>query len=84
MAKETKPKSKPQAELEAAETANEPAAKLVAVRLKPDAPYGRVVVGHVVVERSKPHDADWPMIPAEEFERLAEEYGLEAVPADEE
>lgn len=71
MAKETKP-------------AKTPAAKLVAVRLKPDAPFGRVVVGSVVVERTKRADADWPMIPAEELERLAEEYGLEAVPADEE
>lgn len=81
MAKETKP-AKPKAE--SAETAQTPAAKLVAVRLKPDSPYGRVVVGHVVVERTKPHDADWPMIPVEELERLAEEYGLETVPVDEE
>lgn len=57
---------------------------LVPVRLKPDSPYGRVVVGTVVVERSKSPGADWPLIPAEELERLAEEYGLEAVPIDEE
>lgn len=81
MAKETKPAKQA---AESAETAQAPAAKLVAVRLKPDAPFGRVVVGNVVIERTKPTDADWPMIPAEELERLAEEYGLEAVPADEE
>jgi hypothetical protein len=57
---------------------------LVPVRLKADAPYGRVVVGTVVVERTKAADADWPLIPAAELERLSEEYGLEAVPADEE
>lgn len=59
-------------------------AELVPARLKPDSPYGRVVVGTVVVERTKPVDADWPLIPAAELERLSEEYGLEAVPADEE
>lgn len=81
MAKETKPAKQI---AERAETALAPAAKLVAVRLKPGAPFGRVVVGNVVVERTKPADADWPLLPAEELERLAEEYGLEAVPADEE
>jgi hypothetical protein len=55
-----------------------PTAGLVRVRLKPNSPYGRVMVGLVVIERVKPPHG-WPMIPAKEFERLAEEYGLEAV-----
>jgi len=45
---------------------------LVAVRLKTDALYGRVVVGSVVVEHSSV-----AYIPNEEFERLAEKYDLE-------
>lgn len=83
MAKQNKPKSAATPKAEAQESQGQ-AVKLVAVRLGPDSPYGRVVVGEVVVERSKRPEADWPMIPAEELERLAEEYGLEAVPADEE
>jgi hypothetical protein len=57
------------------ETEPTPALKsLVAVRLAPDAPYGRVMVGAVIVEH-----ASIAHIPAEEFERLGNEYGLEKV-----
>lgn len=51
---------------------------LVAVRLKADAPVGRLVVGNVVVERTKPA-VGWPLVPAVDYERLASEYGLEVV-----
>jgi len=47
---------------------------LAAVRLAPDAPYGRVMVGAVIVEH-----ASITYIPIEELQRLADEYGLEKV-----
>lgn len=49
-----------------------PASALVAVRLKPHARYGRVIVGAVAVERISA-----VQIARDDYERLAEEYDLE-------